>query len=453
MGHFSQTCTLTGAHITSGDTVLGLTVHEVRSFGTQISVMPVVIRGEYDTYGRIENIQETPGTRALEGYFSMPIKNICDYVTDMRTDAYDAYSEHSSFLAPEVLSMLKDYSVKVGDPPFMARFGFFPNSATSWLNANHPELHVEIRQDVTPSSHSAYFSLKNGNQRVGFGQIQDKRAFLMALSGVTGKAEGLREETLWKKVQMDKIRHFWIKGTAFDAFSKPIEGHKAWYGEDFYDDFDHLILGRAGFVRTKTDRHRGQADYHATHPALPGYYLKVDRQVSYEAALYDAQGKQLLKLNHGDSLLKALEAIAQVTGVSLPFDVEAERRITPLRVDIEHGIACLVESLREEPRFRMRLSGSDRHLFGGLRSEHCEWDFFEEIFQSAVVEGALTDEIEAMRYVRTNLHYFAMEPVLRPTPPQDGDFHAQLALGRYLTEDAQARLREFEDEEDIPFAQ
>lgn len=113
MGHFSHCCKLSGLPITGGTPVALIVMKPVgnlydnseenlKQYGTtymcsndgpRLKYMPCwfPIRGDYDDYGRIENIVEDDNTKVLEDYYGLSIKEIMDIITSGRKD--DGYDE------------------------------------------------------------------------------------------------------------------------------------------------------------------------------------------------------------------------------------------------------------------------------------------------------------------------------------------------------------------------
>ena len=113
MGHFSHCCKLSGLPITGGTPVALIVMKPVKDLydnsekslkqygttymcsneGTRLKYTPVwfPIIGEYDDYGRIENIVEDDNTKILEAYYGLNIQQIMDIVTSGRKD--DGYDD------------------------------------------------------------------------------------------------------------------------------------------------------------------------------------------------------------------------------------------------------------------------------------------------------------------------------------------------------------------------
>jgi len=108
MGHYSHSCQLSGLPITDNEKVyFQILINNVyykyteNGYGksniisndtTRLKFNPFAlpIKGEYNGYGRLENIEEDENTKILEKYFGMPIKEITDIIcSNRKDDGYD----------------------------------------------------------------------------------------------------------------------------------------------------------------------------------------------------------------------------------------------------------------------------------------------------------------------------------------------------------------------------
>lgn len=113
MGHFSHCCKLSGLPITGGtpavlivmkpvDNLYDNSEERLKKFGstymcsnegTRLKYSPIwfPIKGEYDSYGRLENIIKDDNTAILEKYYDLTIEQIMDIVCSGRKD--DGYDD------------------------------------------------------------------------------------------------------------------------------------------------------------------------------------------------------------------------------------------------------------------------------------------------------------------------------------------------------------------------
>lgn len=117
MGHFSHNCKLSGLPITGGNAVLIVmkpqknlwdnSEEKLRKYGKtymcsndgpRLKYIPCwyPIKGEYDTYGGLENIVHDDNTAVLEEYYGLSIEELVDIVTSGRKD--DGYDDALSVI-------------------------------------------------------------------------------------------------------------------------------------------------------------------------------------------------------------------------------------------------------------------------------------------------------------------------------------------------------------------
>ena len=117
MGHFSHNCKLTGLPITGGNAVLIVmkpqedlwdnSEENIRKYGKtymcsndgpRLKYVPCwfPIKGEYDTYGCLENIVHDDNTEILEEYYGLTIEELVDIVCCGRKD--DGYDDALSII-------------------------------------------------------------------------------------------------------------------------------------------------------------------------------------------------------------------------------------------------------------------------------------------------------------------------------------------------------------------
>ncbi len=173
MGHFSHTCKLSHLPITGGSAVLIPMVmkgnlydnseEQIRVLGKtymcsndgpRLKFIPCMfpIHGEYDTYGRLENIIEDDNTKIIEEYYGLPINDITDIICSNRKD--DGFDD--------VLKKIMDPSVEYefDKPIYQERYkellkisgmwvhGEFYNRITSEGSKNDYDDGLELGEDI-----------------------------------------------------------------------------------------------------------------------------------------------------------------------------------------------------------------------------------------------------------------------------------------------------------------
>lgn len=112
MGHFSYTCHLSGLPITGGDKAVLLPIFPKEHWSFDNSQEKLAkygkgnlcsndganmyfdelcfpIFGEYDSYGRLENIEKDDNTKVLEEFFGLSIEQIASVLADGRKDEFE----------------------------------------------------------------------------------------------------------------------------------------------------------------------------------------------------------------------------------------------------------------------------------------------------------------------------------------------------------------------------
>ena len=266
MGSSNVTCGITHASIGGGDECVLIPLHASKKpedpFNyTPYAALPVVIRGRYDDYGRIEDIVETAGNKVLEKEFGMPIKRFADLLVEGRDDYI---GEFGTLMSPDLVDLLKDYSPF--DQEHLKACGFEPYELDreaylspelvdqeSWWS--HPRLEkilVRLRSWVS-GGETLPEKLWNSYQISSpWRNHEDERPCLTSLtiaweSGhkVMGLLNNLYQNTgihlAYKEKnsgvfhRLNEMDYVWVHATAFDGLSKPLphEGQGgSWWGED-----------------------------------------------------------------------------------------------------------------------------------------------------------------------------------------------------------------------------
>ena len=155
MGHFSHCCKLTGLPITGGTPVVLVpmimrkdlydnsettlrqygSTYMCSNEGTRLKFMPNMfpIMGDYDDYGRIENIIKDDNTLAIEKYYGLTIEQICDIICSGRKD--DGYCDS--------LAAIKDPKAKdeYGKPVYQERYKELLAVSGMWI---HRDVYMKL---------------------------------------------------------------------------------------------------------------------------------------------------------------------------------------------------------------------------------------------------------------------------------------------------------------------
>lgn len=152
------------------------------------------IKGTYDDYGSIENIEKNKNTEALEKYFGIPIETIVEVLTDNRgrepLDIYDSFSSYCKlfFEYPEVL---KEYGISNKD--FLLKLGFEEISG----EFRHPNYDYKIILDEKLNEGH----IISNEKQVKFFTHNFSANFFEAHYKMTDKLFGLKNGELFNKIK------------------------------------------------------------------------------------------------------------------------------------------------------------------------------------------------------------------------------------------------------------
>ena len=151
MGHFSYTCRLTGLPITGGtrvaliplipnrmgfaeDKKYGKSVY-VSNDGAQVFFHPLMfpIFGEYNEYGRIENIEKDDHTKILEKHFGLTIQEIADVICSGRKD--DGFDDELEVVKTESKKERESAgSDDYGKPSYKKKYEILLKASATWMH-------------------------------------------------------------------------------------------------------------------------------------------------------------------------------------------------------------------------------------------------------------------------------------------------------------------------------
>lgn len=165
MGHFSYTCRLSGIPITEGDKAVLIPLlpngsyydnseESIRKFGKtnycsndgqNVFFKPWAfpIFGEYDSYGRLENIESDDNTKFLEAYFKLSIQEIADVICcGRKNDGYD------DCLDVVKIGTKKSKGDDYGKPKYKSEYEIIIKSSGTWMRREiYDSLSKLIRSD------------------------------------------------------------------------------------------------------------------------------------------------------------------------------------------------------------------------------------------------------------------------------------------------------------------
>ena len=254
MGSFSVACGITKLTISCGDRCLLLPLIIPESFDSKEFKMTrenyvriraehmflhntdmwepfcFPIRGEYNDYGSIENIEKDKNTEILEKYLGISIEDFVSLITDGRRDVYDSFSEYSRvfFEHPE------DFEY---DTPLDVFFSNLKFKKTENSFNLEDKCHVELLAD------NKFKAIICGKEKEY--SHYDKDNFLKDYVKLTHEYLGISKENIEKMLLIDKIGGMFMLEDAYDFYSKNHMSKANNIVEKF--NFHPLILEENGF--------------------------------------------------------------------------------------------------------------------------------------------------------------------------------------------------------------
>lgn len=152
------------------------------------------IKGTYDDYGSIENIEKNKNTEILEKYFGISIEEIVEILTDNRDKSifgiYDSFSIYSNLFF-EYGDILKDYSLSEKD--ILSKLGFRKHDN----KFVHPKYRYELYLDK--EMNKPYSLIGDNAIMVSTYNFLDN--FFKAHYAKTKELFGLKNEELFNKIK------------------------------------------------------------------------------------------------------------------------------------------------------------------------------------------------------------------------------------------------------------
>ena len=175
MGCFNVACGVSRLSINYGDkcVLIPLTVSYKNKYN-QIPLSPSIIgydemfvpfcfpiKGTYDDYGSIENIEKDENTKAIEDYFGFSIEDFVELVTDGRYDVYDTFSKFCTMFYGNIDNLGYNYDVAT----FLTELGFNRKKSSYLLDKKCNIVLGEKEFSVTFIPQEKTISYRNGSKR------------------------------------------------------------------------------------------------------------------------------------------------------------------------------------------------------------------------------------------------------------------------------------------------
>lgn len=227
MGSFNVSCGISRLSINCGDKCLILPLIVPKSYNSNLnkivrseySVAPLTsmmldpdemyepfcfpIRGEYNDYGSLENIEKDSNTDAIEKFMGMSIEDFVALITDTRRDVYDRFSSMYKVFFSDCELLGNDCSFS----DFLLALDFVKNDNTYTINS---KCSVVIEDDI-----KATFA----NGVVESYREYDKDDFLNDYLANVGEYLGVNPDNLEKMKLVNQLSGMFMLADVYDFYA------------------------------------------------------------------------------------------------------------------------------------------------------------------------------------------------------------------------------------------
>ena len=462
MGCFSVSCGITSAAIYSQEAVMLLLVEEPKckdyddKYGNRWGYIPVVIRGTCDTYGGLDDIQETPGTKILEKYFGVPIAQLCGIATNRREKTC-YLSDTFALGVPDIRKALQSYDVKF-DEAFLELLDFKLNEEGFYVHPNFPKVTVKLLEAETRSpGHNDRmcrpYEMNGILSNVG---QQNKQHLIEDFEKLTGYSLLFAKDDQLKVQRLELLSHVMFDAQAWDAFAhydidedgEIIENYLAdtWCTSGYAE---HLL--KLGFVKDPESNGHGRYNESWRHPSSDEFFVMSDGQWGHLSKMGTLS-------DHGVTFTYSVKhlmvAWKKLTGTELELPPEEHQKTTfDFYFERFANDVRKLEETKDRHRYSIRYLLGDSQRYVTPHYEYANWEYFVEIFKDGILDGSIQPEARACARVRGNMRSVGklFQPDTGGYQPQCGDYHALKRLGEVtlaIAERELAEREEYEDDED-----
>jgi hypothetical protein len=287
MGSYNVTCDVSHCSIHYGDDCAVLILSKNGKaddyYTTGYETLPVVVRGTYGDYGRLDNIVRSPGVLALERNFKLPIEELLESILNS-SDLCDYFRTYEGYFKPDVFDYLKTYSTEPRGltDVFLKLLGFvqveqpaqtegltnkFPDGFTYWQHPNYLNL-VVLLQPRYFSLHSAgesevprrhendicfiYRKFYETWYQETYDPVHNPEEFFKIMQTLTGDFIGFVPEHRETMIFVSDIKYVWVHGKVLDSMAVPLPDDMdelaTWYGQESFI-MGNDVLTKFGFVK------------------------------------------------------------------------------------------------------------------------------------------------------------------------------------------------------------
>lgn len=477
MGSYNVTCGVSHASIGGGDEALIVVLlpssEERRNDpfdNMPYGVFPIVIRGEYNDYGGLCNIQPTPGTKLLEEAFEVSIEAFVECLTDIRGG--DPLSDWAQFMRPEFIEYYRTFKGSISEGLMVVGFSevepttILPTLESShgdswWVHSDVPSVVVKLgsytKSDYNLETWKAYeisedFVGKKGLRDLVIGW---RSSHLFNLLDCIYQGTGVhlayplefQKKTFFHR--MKDLTYLWVHKEVFEAFSKPMKDEygilrKHWWEEESPSSKYLELLGFVKDEKATTARRAQSAEDGQPHR----YYQVYKHKTSEKYAVFsDGRFSCVDELSSNkrwpehsvyrvSDLIKIWKKLTKAV-LEVPEDYYG---LCPNTMEFRELSESLLEFNKNPVEYKEKwwhdpLNKHHSHRFSILcfENEWTEWNFIKELFEPGILDKSLENEMVRMAYFIQNLRKIAFP--LRPMPyygPQCGNFYVLKEFGAVI---------------------
>lgn len=371
------------------------------------------IKGTYDEYGSIENIEKNKNTKIIENYFKLKIEDFINIICDSRgNDLYDSYCKiHEILFNKKDLKYLKK-DVSLND--FFKHFGFKENNKTYERD--------NIIFDISEGETNKYVKLIYNNEETkifcdyGLNDSSFKYSILSIFSEKTNNYLGVKKgyENIVKILLNTYI--MFVKAEIYEYMCEKTLGNKK--RKMLYDcNISESILKKLNFK----EKELGSGEY-----------------------IYDEIKDLSIKLSYPKNIIKIENKTYKVeTILDLVNFIEKEynKKLNLKNIEeIEFKVECLLDLVKNKGKYNdFCLSNLIKRDISMIIFE--EWKYFYEIYLDKY-ENILEIKKEICDYNYFHENMFLTNNMFFPSfaGPQNGDIKAEKDLNKKITELIEKRL-------------
>jgi hypothetical protein len=400
MGCFNATCSLSDLTIGHGDKCLlfplipvgfnsdkngvikiGPSSMYVSNEGSYMFFTPMCfpIKGEYNDYGSLENIEEDENIKAIEKYFGMKIEDFVAIITDGRRGMDDSYSDFFNHFA--INKKILDKEMGSG---FLTALGFKEISENTF---SHPEaekfsvrlIKIKGEKKGYPFQPYSYEIIKADKviKKDSMKGYNSHRNFLNDFADASGFILNVKLEDQDKVKFLSAASGMFILGDIYNFYAK--EKRSNTFGNEKY--LSSEVLESMGFKLRCIDESIERYNKVYEFPGVTDYVMNGDGTWSHLVKTTPAKpntGKQ----NHNHSVYHPVELVKvwkKLTGIDLPVSDELLNLS-----EYDYNFKELQNKMLETEKKRQEYRKDTEEFIEGLKENLSNPESFEQSFKAFI---------------------------------------------------------------------